>query len=356
MKNKNIEWLYKIKDEVPGFLFDLEGKRRPGFYCYSFTGDYFGERIKWGLGNSVFFLKICYILNLQNQFRNKINDAVKYVKNFQKKDGLFSDPLIHFLITCSNAKKFDFNKSWKEKVKIAETRQSLSSLMLFDVKAKYEYDDFPQSKSAINDYLSKLDWESPWSAGSHFSHLLFFLGNSSLNNKKELIEYSVNWVNGLQNEKDGFWYKGSPDISNKINGAMKIITGFRAIGDVDFKYPEIIIDNILKASNKKHACDHFNIIYVLRYCYKVMQKKYRYDEVRSFMYNRLNEYKQHYHPHLGGFSFLKNKANRRYYGALISKGRKEPDIHGTIMFLWGISMIAQVIDLEHKLDFKEVIA
>lgn len=65
--------------------------------------------------------------------------------------------------------------------------------------------------------------------------------------------------------------------------------------------------------------------------------------------------KQFYFPKLGGFYFSKNRANRKYYGATINKGKNEPDIHGTLMFLWGISLISQTLRINDKLQFYEFI-
>ena len=134
---------------------------------------------------------------------------------------------------------------------------------------------------------------------------------------------------------------------------MKIITGLKVVNKVNFKYPEKMIDNILLAINDEQACDNFNIVYVLKYCNELTQYNYRYPEIKEFMIERLNIYKQYYHQRIGGFSFYKNRARDVYYNAYISKGKNEPDIHGTIMFLWGISIIAQVLKFNNDLKFKE---
>ena len=49
---------------------------------------------------------------------------------------------------------------------------------------------------------------------------------------------------------------------------------------------------------------------------------------------------ENYFPDLGGFSYFKNKSQIHYYGVKISKGFDEPDIHGTLLLLWAISMIS----------------
>ncbi|GAG60126.1 unnamed protein product, partial [marine sediment metagenome] len=240
-------------------------------------------------------------------------------------------------------------------VKLAETRQSISALSLFGYKPDYIYQKIPYNENRINKYLNQLNWKYPWGAGSHFSHLLYFLYYYNFKKKDELIQYAIDWINKIQKSTDGFWYKGNTSTQQKINGAMKIITGLKVVDKVNFNYAEKIIDNVLAAKNDEQACDNFNIVYVLKYCNEITKRKHRFSEIADFMYDRLDIYKEYYFSDIGGFSFMKNKANGTYYGALITKGKNEPDIHGTVMFIWGISIIAQILDLNNKLQFNEFI-
>ncbi|KKM05004.1 hypothetical protein LCGC14_1758520, partial [marine sediment metagenome] len=354
---EELKWIYNLKEKVPQFLKRIKGRERRGFYKYSLSGDLFGERIKWGLGNAVFFLKIIYTLNLEKAFKLEVKDAINFVQSFQKRDGSICDPLVsilsfplRFYIAFRTLK---FRNIMNNQTKRAETRQSFSALSLFNIKPQYEYRKIPKDKKQIKKYLEILNWEFPWGAGSHFSHLLFFLQHSKMKDKNELIDYAINRINRIQNQKDGFWYKGNPSSQQKINGAMKIITGLKAINKVKFNNPKKIIDGALLAKNDEQACNNFNIVYVLNYCNKLTQGKYKYLEIKDFMLNRLEIYKQYYYPKIGGFSFYKNRANKQYYGAFISRGKNEPDIHGTILFLWGISIIAKILKINEDLQLKE---
>ncbi len=348
-----------MKKEIPIFLDKLKGIGCPGFYHYSLSGDIFGENIKWGLGNAVFFLKIIYTLNLENSYKEEIKNAMNFVKSFQKKNGLIYDPLVSFLATprrvFSAIRDSDWEDFWGAKTKRAETRQAFSALELFGEKPFYQYGFIPKNREEIDRYLKNLNWNIPWGAGSHFSHLLFFLKRSELGNKEDLIDYAIVWVNKLQNSEDGFWYQGKPEINQKINGAMKIISGLIAADRVSFKFAEKIIDNCLVAKNDRHACDNFNIVYVLKYCRQVLGGGYREEEIRDFMIKRLNIYQEYYHENKNGFSFNKNRPKKVYYGAIINRGKEEPDIHGTVMYLWGIAVIVQVLEINKELGFKEYI-
>jgi hypothetical protein len=142
------------------------------------------------------------------------------------------------------------------------------------------------------------------------------------------------------------------DLKEKINRVMKIITGLDVAGKVNFKYLEKLIDLYLSVKSDRHACDNFNIVYVLKYANKLADFNYRYNEIKEFALKRLDIYRQYYYPEIGGFSFLPNKANIYYYGAKITKGLNEPDIHGTVMFLWGVSIIVQILKI-NELKLKE---
>ncbi|HTX87243.1 MAG TPA: hypothetical protein VMC41_04245 [Candidatus Nanoarchaeia archaeon] len=352
-------WIYNLKKEVPDFLAKLKGIKRPGFYHYSLSGDLFGENIKWGLGNAVFFLKIIYTLGLEDHYRAEIAAVIGFVKSFQKKNGEISDPLVNLLASpgrfLAALRNWDNEEIFGAETKRAETRQAFSALELFGAKPEYGYRNIPRDRAAVGEYLARLDWTVPWGAGSHFSHLLFFLKRGDLPDREELITFAIEWVNGLQHPENGFWYQGEPEISQKINGAMKIISGLIAADRVDFKFADKIIDNCLAAKNDRHACDNFNIVYALKYCRQVLRSDYRAEEIREFMIDRLAIYRKYYHAEAGGFSFNPTRPKKTYYGAFIDRGLPEPDIHGTVLFLWGIAVIAQVLGIDSELGFREFI-
>ncbi len=176
---KNINWLFELKEKVPQFLKNLKGKRKSGFFHYSLSGDLYDENIKWGLGNTVFAVKIYYTLNLLNQLPfEKRKAIVNFIKSFQKKDGTIYDSLVKRRATLRNLlssfKNFNFNNALGQQTIIAETRQAISVLKLLGEKPNISYQKFPKTKKEIEKYLSKLNWKKPWGAGSHFSHLIFF--------------------------------------------------------------------------------------------------------------------------------------------------------------------------------------
>jgi len=352
------KWIFKLKEKVPGFLEKLKGKEIPGFFHYSLSGDLYDETIRWGLGNTACAVKIYYTLDLLRTLPKKEReDMAKFIKSFQKEDGSISDPLIRkracLRNILSSIKEVDFSNVFGQRTIIGETRLAIPALMLLGERPKVPYQYFPNTKEEIAKYLKKLDWRKPWGAGSLFSHLIFFIKNSDLEDKEDLIEFAIEWVSRLESPKTGSWYKGNPSLQQKVNGAMKVITGLKVADRMEFKYPEKLIDLCLLAG-RGDACDNFNVIYALHYASKVAGDSYRFEDVRRFALERLGIYKDYYFPEIGGFSFLPQKANMYYYGAKITKGLKEPDIHGTAMFLWGISIITQILGVDEALGFNEL--
>jgi len=357
---QELNWIFELKEKTSGFLERLKGKDKKGFFRYSLSGDLYDEKMKWGLGNTVFAAKIYYTLDLlDNLPAEEKTEIADFIKSFQRKDGTIYDPLIKskafFRNFLSDLRNFHFNNILGEQIIVAETRQAISALKLLGYAPEIPYQDFPKTEKEIGDYLSRLNWKKPWDAGSYFSHLMFFLKNSNLESKEDLIDFAIDWVNRLQNPKDGSWGKNNPTLQQKINGAMKIITGLKVAEKMSFLYTKELIDLCLSAKNDEHACDNFNIIYVLHYADKMAGKNYRASEIKDFAEQRLKIYRDYYLPDTGGFSFLPKRANIYYYGARITRGLREPDIHGTLMFLWGISIIAQILEVNTELNFKELI-
>jgi len=347
-----IAWLKDIKTKAKEFI-DILSENNYGYFKYSLSGDLYGSNNGWGLGQLVFAAKILFMLGLLDGItEEQKKNLTEGIKRFQDDKGYISDPLIIKLL--SKKKLFLFknrnNEFETEKIKRAETRQSFSALNCLGDKPEKPFLNVPYAEKEIETYLNSFDWNHPWDAGSHFSHLLFFLKlNKEMfdyesSQAERLIRYADRWIDAFQSERDGFWYKGETSTKEKINGAMKILTGREAARITEINHHKKIIDSCLSAVNDSEACSNFNIIYVLYCCSKV--SGYRKDEIIKFCYERLKIYKDFYFENYGGFSFYRNRANDNYYGALITRGLNEPDIHGTVLFIWGIALISKIVDMD----------
>jgi hypothetical protein len=356
-------WVKEIKEKLPEFLNEMKANQKKGFFRYSYSGDIFNEHFNWGLGNSVFALKIYRTLNLVPE---NLNDIVAFIQKFQKRNGEFYDPLIRYTSLpkrlYNTIKAQDKNRLDHKFVRRAETRQSISALKLFGEETKYLFGDFPKDETGIIKFIENLNWKIPWGAAAHFSALLFFLSVSELPKKNNLVNFTIKYIDKFR-QKNGCWYSGKPNLQLKINGAMKIITGLKAAatfanwngGNIFFKYAKELIDTALLAANDKNACSNFNLTYTLRYANEITSGTYKYQKIEKFIKTRLDIYKQFYFDNYGAFSFYESKANSNYYGAYISMGKNEPDIHGTVMFMWGLAVIGNFWGINEELGLYEFV-
>lgn len=354
---EEIKWLQTVHQAAPLFLERLKGQTKPGFYRYSLTGDLYGENTRWGLGNTVFAAKAYFTLGRLHTLPAEEREAIiNGITAFRRPSGFIYDPLVRRLaVPFDLAMSFRYpHNIWHTEAIRAETRQAYSALLLLGEKRTTPTEPWMRQASSIVHRLASYKWQHPWDSGSHFSHLLFFLHQSDVPNKHSLIAAAVAWIHSIQHTKDGAWYTGNPSLAEKINGAMKVMTGLRVLGQPVFPAARALIDLCLTATNDRAACDNFNIIYVLNYC-RALEPGYRESDMRRFCLDRLAKYRQYYYPDLGGFSFRLGQANDRYYGARISRGLAEPDIHGTVLFLWGISVIVQMLGIADQFEFQEFV-
>lgn len=314
-------------------------------FRYSSTGDIHPADGTWGLGNIVFAVKILHTADILHGIDSElIHKFAKNIKSFEDPIGYISDPHVSVSLTGKA-------NSIIEKTRRAETRQAFAALSLLDHRPNMPFVHIPYTKQKITQFLNSLNWSQPWDAGSHFSHLLFFLHSNALmfnyrnEETTELILHAIDYIRDIQSPIDGSWYRGeNVTLSEKINGAMKIITGFKACNHNDIPNANLLIDLALKAANDDEACSNFNVVYILWSCTRLLHD-YRTSEICDFLYKRLAIYREYYFPNLGGFSFYKHKSNTHYYGMPITHGKNEPDIHGTLLFLEGISLIEEMIPL-----------
>jgi hypothetical protein len=356
-----IEPLYHLKENTIQFVSCMKSSTVDGYYRYSYSGDLYDEKTHWNPASSVFAIKIYYTLGVEDNC--DIDTAANYIKTFQHKNGWIYDSLVFrksvLRNTLASLRQRNFSNLLNTNYKRAETRQCYSALMLYDKLPESTRLPVPRNEQQVRDYLASLAWNYPWDAASHFSHLMFFLtlalktGEMKSQTFKHLATLAVEWTNRLQHPQDGCWYTDAPSLRQKINGAMKVITGLLAVDMVDFDYPEKLVDLCLGSENDHDACDNFNIIFVLNYAAKLLDKNYRQSEIEEFALQRLNTYWKYYHNDKNGFSFHPHRANDIYYGARITSALNEPDIHGTALFLWGISIIVQLLGIEKEFGFRE---
>ncbi|MSR78246.1 MAG: hypothetical protein EXS63_08510 [Candidatus Omnitrophica bacterium] len=351
------DWIRQSVNLLPSAMERFKRTDISGAFRYSLSGDL--PQNHWGLGNTCFAVKIHSMLGRQDQLDREA--VSKFINSFQDSWGALNDPEIRrrsaFVRFGRAFKHLNFSHWDYRPIERAETRQAYAALINLGKKPERPYRDIPDSISGIQKYIERLNWENPWSAASHFSHLIFFLKyNQQLfgilrQEAPELIRQAFLKLDSLQ-QKDGSWYAEGislPDFQ-KVNAAMKVMLAYETMNSQDFKKAESLIDLCLSSVNDGHACNHFNVVCVLYACSR--KTDYRQEAIRRYFLERLEKFKEHYYPETGGFSFLPGKANTHYYAAKVTRGRKEPDLHGTHLFLWGIVLISDFLGLRKKLNLQ----
>lgn len=342
----------------------MDYQRNPfvsGYYHYSHSGDFFNSLAHENIAGSIFALKLFYMLGETDE--QIIKPLTNRLLSFQTSNGSIYDPFVFQKSFLRNAaaglSRGNFQNLDNHEYIRAETRQAYSSLLLHGIIPDHIYSNIPTTPDGINKYLRALDWTRPWGAGSHFSHLMFFLSLMRKSGKlNETIfeiakQTALTEIASLHHTQDGAWYRGNPPLLQKINGAMKVITGF-LWADAPLTHPEQLIDLCLSHTDPIHACDQFNKTLVLRYANEATSGRYKRNEIEAWCAKALTDWQNYYHPDQGGFSFWKGRANERYYGARVTRGLNETDIHGTVLFVWGLSMMARLMPIPELNWLKEM--
>ena len=367
MKIKNINSLNPtiFTDEITNFINSLRIAKN----SYSFSpclkgATQAGKELR--LGFSCYALKTYFTLNKWNNFDEDYkNDWAEYINSFQTKSKIYPDYSFLDDAYIDNFNKFklkrftkDFGKKLlnlskkynyqSKKFELqtsirAETKQAISTLQQVNFSNKYKYDDFPKTENEIKNYLNKYNWNKPWSAGAQFSGLCVFV-STQLEDNLDVKTSLENFINSKVNS-DGFYYSGEkPNYTELINGSMKVLTGLDWL-NVPIHFPEKIIDLCLSGKPSQQGCDLVDFVYVLYRC--SLETNYRKKDIIKYLENFYETIFNHFYPNQGGFSYGIDSSQKLYYGVEISNGNSEPDIHGTLLLTWALSMIFKITENEN---------
>lgn len=353
-----VDWVRSVKPELMRFLGALREPGIPGFYRYSLTGDLRSPGADWGLANAVFAAKTLYMLEKLEP--GEAGTLADFILTFQSQSGHISDPYLRRASRFNRLKYAlktrNLRNLGSEQTMRAESRQSFAALKCLGRRPSRPFLEIPGDVESIRRYVERLDWSRPWAAGSHVSHLLFFLkANAEVPETPGMRPDGISQVLDLLarlKQADGSWYSDGARLPayEKVNGAMKVLTGLEAAGISDWDGAEQMIDLCLASLNDSHACNHFNITYVLHCASR--KTDHRRNEVELYLLKRLELYRKHYWPESGGFSFYERKANDILYNARVTRGLPEPDIHGTVLFVWGIVLISDILGISKELGLR----
>ena len=353
-------WEINLKVNIEKFLINLQDNEN--FYIFNpvmLGNTKHGRNL--GLGFSCYALKCFHMLGLWDNLDKKEKDSwVEYINSFQKNinhlpEGSFVDKevenfynslnsklaikniLKNLLNVVSNKKRPTNRQKYLETIR-AESKQAIATLNEVGYVNNKKYLEFPRTEVEINTFLDDLNWDTPWTTGAQFSALCVFSATQLEERERDKnIKYLYSYLDNVVNEKSGFYHinEGIKD-RELINGAMKVITGLDWINK-PIHYPEKLIDFCLNSDPSPEGCDIVDTVYVLFKCFN--QSDYKKDEINSYFNNVKTIISQHFDSKHKSFSYYRDKSQDFYYGLKITEGQNEPDIHGTTLLLWALSMI-----------------
>ena len=335
-KNKNLDITPTEKDYTK-----MGKKINMGYICYS--------------------LKILKMTNgwltLTQEEKDKWTDALYNYQTSEYKNfgNYYIDPEVYsyfnkklstFSIKSQLKKTANYvlKKNFEEKSKHifktlnADNKQTISTLNDLGYQTNNPPKITFESHLNLANYLDSYDWSQPWNAGAQFSSLALYNTVFKLGFENELEIFIQKKIN----IETGSYFDKKPNNSRQIiNGAMKVITGLDWM-NVPIHNPEKLIDFCLNNKPEFEGCDLVDYVYVL--CKTTNQTNYRKKEVSSLLVEVLEYLKLLYHMDHKGFSYFINKSQTHYYGININKGSNVPDLHGTILSVWAIVMILEVLE------------
>jgi hypothetical protein len=327
-------WLRQIAEEIPDFIENLSIRENLNF-CPK--GSLKGSK----LFSHVFASKILYMLGKLNESYRKI--LVKNILEFRKPNTM----IYQNLSLTSDYIPFYFKNFFSlghnlKIIRLAETRQAFASLLNCGHDINYNF-FFASNISEIKNFLNQLNINDPWGFFSHISHLIFFINyskNIDSNEKKKLI-YEIYFYS-----KSFFCDFDLDELKKKFDNRVLINSFMKLTMALDVVYFDLklnkkkIIDLALQDFRYRHACDLLNTIKVINFFHNA---KYRHEEVKSKLLNYANIFNEHYNKKFKGFSFFYNKSQNIIYNKKVSCGYNEPDLHGTVLYLWGLALIENTI-------------
>lgn len=261
-----------------------------------------------------------------------------YFKEYKKNyPALIIKNTIKYILGRIPFRQIHPNHKLKEFIR-AESKQTLATLG----QINYSYDvynqGYPNTKLELKEFCKNLDWSLPWNAGAQLSAVATF---NAISGNSEEIRNVVDDILISLLKNDGTYYEG-PDVgtSEKINGAMKVITGMDWL-NIKIHKPQNLIDTCLEHIPSSEGCDIVDVIYVLYKCHQITD--YKSAEIEEYLQNLLPKIMEHYYPEYGGFSYFIHKSQTHYYGVKVTEGLNSPDIHGTTLLVWALSMIFEIL-------------
>ena len=229
--------------------------------------------------------------------------------------------------------------------KIAECRQAFSGIININKELNIKNFDLEYFYKEPLFFMNNKSWENPWGSGAQLSHYLFFCKMMNYDDKIQKVLIQLD-----KYKKHDGWYYGNPSFQRKINGIMKILTGFDIIGKkIDKNIAKNLIDLLLKSESEEGGCNLYDYIYVLIRCSQV-NSDYRLEECKLLARLVLIKILR-YQQEDGGFKYNKDtKKAHKYYGKEITPDGYIGCVHPTVLFSNTFALIDNYLNLGMDLE------
>ncbi len=350
-----VELIETLKERTPRFVAQMRDPTQPGQYRFSWSGDIVPKGTHWGLGQATFAARVLYILD-------RIDDSVAaeiatFILSFETQSGAIFDPLVARRSRLKRLVKgfiyLDEELLFNRQNKRAELRQALAALINLGAKPRRFTEKVPVTANDVTRFVDRLNWNKPWGAGSHVNHQLFFLRHFvtlDIHARKAAADKYFEAIKRYETHSGYHKPGAAPKANDLVGGLMKLYMAAAIFNRTHELIKKSHVDLCLDRMKATDACEHFNTIYVLSHCHQHLD--YRRDEIIAFALHLASQWEKHFYPKIGGFSFNRNKSGSIYYGAVLTKGLDEPDLHGTAMFVWGLLIVSQIAGLDRKLGLR----
>ncbi len=352
--------LRALRDSLAGYLEGVASRLAPGRFRFCRQGSLVPTAGHQASMPTCFAVKAAWQAGLWQEWpQERRRGCVEFIRSFQESSGWFIDPWLerasrtHMRKILRQGTLALLGKgSWAElrdrtaRNRRAETRQCAATLFMVGEKPPYPLPVEAATVTGVRSYVQRLDWRQPWSAGSHLSHLLFLLSSNyrafgEPTNYEALIDAILGFLADIRDPQSGCWFRGAPPSAIKINGAMKVLSGLRWVSR---PYPDCtqLLDFALRQPFEAEGCGFLNRVFVVREALRGVPEGYRQGQVRDLAIQTLAAVQPFRKPD-GAFSFYDDHAATTYYGAPVSHGLLESDLHGCAMMAWAVALAVELL-------------
>lgn len=345
-----VERADEVKRSMSGWLERMADGLEPGRFRFCERGRLVPAKGHGGQFVTCFAVKTAWHTGLWNEWsEERRRGAIDFIRSFQlPNDGRFYDAAMHRRFVAG--KTFDRMRRPLRKTQelernvVAETRQSAATLLQVGALPAHAMPEAHKDEASVRAFIRSLDWNVPWAAGSHTSHLIFFLHANAVRAGKHdpRIDAAFDELDAVRDAASGTWFRGDVSPQMRINGAMKVLTAYRWTKR-PLAYADRLLDTALNAQFAEDGCSFLNRLFVVQQA-KTHSGDYRQDDVRALA-TKCSERALAFRREDGGISFYIDRAQRRYFDAFVSFGGRQSDMHGAVMLTWAIAISLELLGL-----------